>query len=309
MFLSVMLNYKKITKGSRPQIIHAHTATPSGFIAMLLKVIFRIPVVISLRGSDINIYPNQSKSIKLLTKYVIRRADAVTAVSKQLARKAIELGVFNKKISVVYNGCNVDIFKYNMERRNKIRSEYKLLFNDIILLFIGNLTKGKGIYNLIEIFKKISKTNKNIYLFIIGEGEEKNNLIKIIKQHQINEKVILLNGCSHESVADWMSASDIFVMLSKKEGLPNVILEAMACERPVVAGKVGGIPEIIEEEKYGTLVNLDDPITIEKKIEELIWKPEKRARMGRESRERIKTNFSWSETANKMMEIYRKINH
>jgi glycosyltransferase involved in cell wall biosynthesis len=170
----------------------------------------------------------------------------------------IELGIPGDRISVIPTG--VDLNKFYPVSKERARSKLGLPKNEKIILSVGYLTENKGFDLLIKALKMLSGEfhKEALQLVIAGEGLARNDLEKLISSLGLGDVVRLVGGIPHQGLYLWYSAADLFCLVSKEEGWPNVLLEAMACGTPVVATPVGGIPEIISSNRIGLLTRRNE---------------------------------------------------
>lgn len=290
-----------------PNIIHTHWTTPSGFVGVYLKKFIKVAIVCNLMGSDINTYPNYDIYSKFLTRKVINKSDRLISVSKSLKRKAETLGKPKCPINVVYMGIDTKNVCYDMRYREIIRKQYNILEQEKIIMFIGHIITSKGIWELLKVFRKMDKENINVKLFLIGSGKELNRAKHFCKINRINHRVEFIGRVMHKEIGKWLSACDIFVLPSYTEGLPNVVVEAMACKRPVIATQIGGIPEIIVDNKNGILIPPKDMQALYSKIM-LLCKNYKIAKdLGNAGYDTVIGKFSWDKSAEQIADIYKEI--
>ncbi len=251
MFLSVLPVVKKIQEDFDFDIIDSHYVYPDGFAAIQLGRFFKKPVVVSARGSDINLY-RTFPLIRRLLRYVLRKADRVVAVSQALKESMVQLGTPGEKIFHIPNG--VDPSKFYPLPREQSRRELGLA-NRRTILSVGNLTPNKGFDLLIKAFRMLADQcpEEQLQLAIVGEGLFKSELKKTISTLGLDGDVRLVGAVPHDQLCRWYSAADVFCLASRREGWPNVVLEALACGTPVVATSAGGIPEIIRSNREGML--------------------------------------------------------
>jgi len=278
LFLSIVPAIIKLRKAYQFDAIYAISAYPEGFAAVLLGKLFNVPVVVHAIGTDINVY---TKFIlrRQLIRWSLNRCNSVISVSYDLKRKMTSIGVDASKIRVIYNGVDREVF--NMGKRVDEMSA-----NNIIL-FVGNLKKEKGIYELIDAYARIASSG--VRLVIAGEGPNKDDLIRLIRRKGLIN-VQVLGGQTPAQVACWMNRAYVVCLPSYSEGLPNVIIEAFACGRPVVATRVGGIPEIVVSEEYGFLVPEKDVDALATKLKEALSRE-----WDREKIRKYSERFSWDE--------------
>jgi len=251
LYWSVVPSLKTLQRAFAFDVIDAHYMYPDGFAAVLLGRIFRKPVVVSARGSDINRF-RRFPVIRQLLRYTLKRADKVIAVSEGLKQAILPLGLPAEKISVVPNGVNAT--KFSPSPKDSARRTLSLPHKRIILS-VGSLKPVKGFDLLIKAFKTVltESRDKDLYLVIAGDGPLRNTLQRLISSLDLDEHVHLAGSVPHHELGLWYSAADLFCLASRHEGWPNVLLEALACGTPVVATAVGGIPEIIRSDTFGLL--------------------------------------------------------
>lgn len=304
MYCGIYKFIHSLIKEFKPNILHAHTATADGYVGLILKRKYDLPLICSLRGSDINLYPYRDKLTMLLTKKVISEADQIVSVSHAIKTAAEVIAKPKRSIKVVYNGCDFKLFSYSEEKRTLIRNKLGISRNAKIIIFVGKITKNKGIFDLITAFKKLSSKYTRLHLIIVGYGPEYDALEKLLSFNNFNKKVHLVGRQPQRIIHNYLSAADVFVLPSYDEGLPNALLEAMSCGLPVIATKVGGIPEAIEDRKSGILINSKDVESISKAIENILKDEESTKRMGINGKQIVEQKFSWVQNTEKMINIY-----
>jgi teichuronic acid biosynthesis glycosyltransferase TuaC len=291
----------------RPHAIHAHMATPVGYVGLILKKKYHLPLICSLRGSDVHTYPNFGRLSMHLTAKVLSETDQLVSVSSALKTEVETIAKPKEEIKVVYNGCDINAFKFNGRDRNAIRNKMQLSAQDKVIIFVGGIVRSKGIYELVNAFINLVNKYKHLHLIILGNGPEYTTIKNIAFFKGLTNKIHLAGNIPHDEISQWLSASDIFVLPSYNEGLPNAVLEAMACSLPVVATKVGGIPEAIEDGQSGMLILKEDTDSLRKAICHLLNNEELAKQMGRNGRRIVEQQFSWPKNAEKMLQIYGEV--
>lgn len=298
---------KSEIKTFQPDILHVYTATPDGVLGLLIRKEFSLPLVVSLIGSDINVWPFRSKLIYRLTKQVISEADKVIAVSNALKKKAKEIASTQRPISVIYNGCDLKKFTFDKAIRFYLRKKLDISKQSVVFIFVGNLLKTKGVFELLEAFYLLMKKLPDAYLIFIGDGKERKVLVKMATRIGISNKVIFVGRRPHDEIPHWLSMADALVLSSYSEGLPNVILEAMACQRAVISTRVGGILETIIDGQTGILVEPKDSLSLMKAMEKVAFDKTLRLKMGNLGRKIVIEKFTWNENTKKLTDIYKSI--
>lgn len=256
MYLSIMLSSWSWIKSFKPKCILGSWAFPDAFSAKLIAQKMKIPFFVKVHGSDINIlttFEDRKKHIQ----NVCQDSKHIIAVSDALRMKLIDLGVSSDKITRIYNGVDQNFFYQELNPSNK-------LFNEELLpwVFVGNLKKDKGVFDLIKAFSNYQKKGGLRKLVIIGDGTIKLALHKLIKEQGLSDSVKLLGAMVHSEAASIVRNSFCLILPSYHEGVPNVLLEAANCGIPVIATRVGGIPEVVIENKTGVLVEAGDVVAL-----------------------------------------------
>lgn len=286
------------SREKRFDIIHAHGLLPGGMAAVLLSKTFHIPCVCHARGSDVNVYPYESRANFALTRYVIENCDVPVATSKALAEKMSSMSRVKRQIRVLYKSADTKLFSL-AEDKAVLRKQLDIPSDAFVAIFVGSLTDDKGIIELIEAWKEVSKRLPEALLVTIGSGPLDGDLVRV------GPSMHLCGTKPNTQVALRMKASDVLVLPSHSEGLPNVVLEAMACGLPVVATNVGGIPEAVVHGETGFLVSPGDHQELAARILTLAQNPDLRRTMGAAGRRRIETVFRWENYVSGAMEVYR----
>jgi len=253
MFIGSFLMVRRLHRQARFDCIDAHYIYPDGFAAVLLGRILGLPVVVSARGTDINVFPS-FPTIRPLIVWTLRQVAGIIAVSDSLKNAVMDLGFPAEKICVIPNG--VDTNRFHPIPQRDARRSLGLPDEGKIAVSIASLTETKNHPLLISAFTKILANFQSARLFIIGDGPRRSALNEFISEFRLHENVILVGAKPNNELAIWYSAADVSCLVSSREGWPNVIMESIACGTPVVATRVGGIPEIISPD-LGMLAEQD----------------------------------------------------
>jgi len=240
----------------KPDLIHAQFIYPGGLIGVHLKKIYNVPLVVTGHGGDVYTYPFINNNFKKMFLKVVENSDHIITVSNS-NYKIFKQFNLEDKVTIIPNCYNDKIFK-PMEK-SKARETLSLPQYKKIILTVGNVIPIKGHEYLIKAIDKVIKKDKNVLCFIIGSGQLKAKLQKLINNLNLNNYVKLIGAKPHDEIPLWMNACDLFVLPSLMESFGIVQIEAMACGKPVVATQNGGSEEIIMNENLGYLVEPKNP--------------------------------------------------
>jgi glycosyltransferase involved in cell wall biosynthesis len=264
---------KKSTVGF--SLVHAHRLD-IGFTGAVLKDTYSKPLIVTCHGSDVYDFPFRDDFRYAVAKCVLSRADHVIAVCTSDAEKLLSLGLSSSKLSIIPNGFDDNLFQPIPEQST--REKLGLALNKKILLSVGILHEVKGYDYLIDAMYRISKIRNDVITVIVGSGPLEMKLRKKIEKLGLKQRVLLVGWEQHNKIPLWMNASDIFVLPSLNEGFPTVIPEVMACGKPVIGTRVGGIPDAISSDNVGILVKPRDPEALAQAILEALnqrWEHER----------------------------------
>ena len=288
--------------------IEGHFALPDGFAAAFLGRQFGKPSIIHVHGTDVHTIPQQSALLRFLTIWALRHADAIRAVSSDLAERTVKLIDAEKrrngetetvkKVWVVPNG--VDLNKFRLMERQEAKRQLGLDDDKRYLLYVGRLVAVKGLDLLLDAFAQLVQNQRDVELVLVGDGAERHALAQRATTLGIRDKVHFVGAQPHERIVLWMNAGDVFCLPSHKEGLPTVLLESLACGTPVVATSVGGIPEVVANGQVGRLVHSRDPREMAACIEEVLETPWDRQQL----RDYVAERFSFEVVTRKLLEMY-----
>jgi len=237
-------------------------------------------------------------------RYAFKNIDILFLVSEKQFETILKnlngLHYAKNKIIVIKNGF--DSKKFFPIEKTIARKMLGIPKDVKVILTVGNLVKEKGHKYLIHAMKKVVNEKQNLLCFIIGRGPLKEELEKIIKNLGLENNIKLLGFVPDDKINLWMNAADIFVLPSLSEGNPTVMFEALACGKPFVGTRVGGVPEIITSEDYGLLCELANPDDLAEKILIALEKE-----WDREKIRKYAEQFTWDNIAKKVVEVYEEV--
>lgn len=247
----------------------------------------------------------QSKYLQNGCRIAAQQANAFTTVSRNLKDYFVQdLNILDHLVKVVLNG--VDIKRFNPERKNStLRLMLPESFTGKILIHVGRLAEAKDHKTLLTAMKQVVRDGHSVFLFLVGDGELRSAIEQQITDLGLNKCVKMLGLRS--DVDKLLLGADIFCMSSKREGLPMVLMEAMSCGLPVVATDVGGISEIVKNQKSGLLVEKENPGLLAQAIGEICNRLDDGDGLGTQARQIIVEKYSLEDTAKSYVQLYDQV--
>ena len=297
---ALMFMFGSLVKIARdnPDVLHAHELLSPATTAIMAKFFLGKPVIVKLlRGGFLgDIYkvrngPFSSFRIWLFKKYI----DTVISISDEITRELIGIGYPEEKIINIPNGVDTEKFSGLLGSDKKVLATKLGLPDGKLILYSGRLVKEKNVASLLDIWKNIIKEHKDAYLIILGDGPEKQSLEKFA-----GENIRFIGQV--DNVHQYLRVGDLFVLPSLTEGFSNSLLEAMACELPVIATRVGGAPEIINHNHNGILISPGSNQELQSAVLSFLDKPV--GNLGQQARRTILAKYSLEEIAHRIFSLY-----
>ncbi|MCG1027059.1 glycosyltransferase [Virgibacillus halodenitrificans] len=298
-----VLELKLLLGRVQPDLLHVHYASGYGTLARLVH--FK-PTLLSVWGSDVYLFPNKNKRNKMILKNNLASMTHITATGHALKKQTECFHTPAVPIDIVPFGIDMNLFK----KLGEIPHE------DIV---IGTVKRMKPIYGIDLLLKAASRVVEKlkmagrgeiadrIKLLIVGEGEQLGELKQLADQLGIKERTAFVGAIPNNEVPKYINQMDIYCAFSRSESFGVAVLEASACEVPVVVSNVGGLPEVVQDGVTGYICNLDDLGKMADKLYELVMDEGKRAEFGRNGRKFVRNHYEWQQNVAEMEKIYKKI--
>jgi glycosyltransferase involved in cell wall biosynthesis len=274
-------------------LIDAHYFYPDGVAAVMLGRWLKRPVVITARGTDLNLIPRYALPRRMI-QWAARHAAGLVTVCKALKDTLVELGTEPERVEVLRNGVDLQLFR-PVDRPAR-RAE--LGMNGRTLVSVGYLIPRKGHDLVIGAMPRLPDTQ----LLIIGDGPEAGNLKSLAARLNVAGRVRFLGAIAQSQLRDYYGAADAMVLASSREGWANVLLESMACGTPVIASRVWGTPEVVAVPEAGVLMAERTPEALAAAAQQLFANYPDRA-----ATRRYAEGFSWDATTAGQLDLFRSV--
>ena len=291
MFVKCLVYVEKV------DLIHANWSI-CGIVGGIVGSLFSKPVITTLRGEDVNKAEN-NLILRLLIKATVKYSSTIICVSESMMHKIHKIANCEKtKIKFISNGIDKKLTEKYKKKNNSIKK-------DIILTTAGSLTENKNTVSVLKAVNNLTKRGFKVTLNIIGDGPCKQSIQNMIIKFNLQDNVIIHGALCQEDVFRIVGKSNIFILASYREGRPNVVLEAMAMGALVIASKIEGVMELIEDQYTGLLFDPNDFNTLEECIKKVINSNELLNQLPENALNYIRDrNLYWNETAEKYMDVY-----
>ena len=308
--VSMLRRGNSLAKTGSFDLIHAHWVVPNGPIAARIATRHRLSLVISLHGSDVSV-AQRSAWMGRAARWAFERAAAVTAPSEDLIERARSLGATGD-LEVIPYGGDADAFRVEAPVAARLREKLGVGASDVVVLGIGRFVHWKGFDDLINAVARARSAGSAVRLLFVGDGDLRDDLRAQVRSAGLDAHVSFVGMASRDKVPEYLAAADVVAVPSVHydgyvDGLPNVALEAMAAAKPLIATRVGGLPQVVRDGENGLLVEERDPAALARAIETLAADGELRRRMGERGRELVAGPLSWDATADRFDAVYGQV--
>lgn len=279
-------------------IIYSNALIPSGYASCKLAQNLRLPVICCVGESTII----HSKKVA----YVLTNSTRIVSTSRNSRDQLLEIVCPRERIEVIYRGADTEVFKpldVNLELKRKL----SLPDDSLVITFVGWLINRKGVFDLVNAFSVVATRLSKAYLLIIGDGPERSNLEALLKRTGIEKRVIFTGLVKNEEMPSYYSITDVMAFPSYAEGLPNAVVEAVACGKPVVATNVGGIPEVVIPEVDGFLIKVGDIEGLYSYIMRVLTDRALMRRLGQGGRKIAENWFNGKKNAGKLYYLFQEV--
>lgn len=290
-------------------VVHTHNSK-AGFVGRLAAAMARVPVIVhTVHGFAFHDQEPRWRQVLFLNleRLASRWCQKMIFISQPLLDWGLKERIVPREKTVkIYSGIQLEHFHpVDREEMNRIREKWKLCPEEAVIGIVSKLWEGKGHATLIDAVKELTKELKNVRLVIVGEGYLQDELVKQVDRLGLGDRV-LFTGFQMD-VSEIIATFDVAVLPSFFEGMGRVILEAMAMAKPVVASRVGGIPDLVEDGRNGFLVQPGDVKALAATIKRLLIDKELAGEMGGRGRKMVDEKFNSDIMVRSIEEVYRHL--
>jgi glycosyltransferase involved in cell wall biosynthesis len=264
---------------------------PDAVAAVVLGRRLGIPVVMTARGSDVNV-KCQNPVMRRWVRWAASRCAAIITVSRALAERLASFDIAQDRLYTLPNGVDLQKFRPSADKSRRPPGA------DTVLLSAGHLLEAKGHHLAIEALTELPETS----LLVVGEGPEENSLRALADKLGVSSRVHFLGYVAHEHMADVYGAADFTILASANEGMPNVMLESLACGTRVIATEVGGVGEVMTAPEAGAIMKSRRAASVVESVSAL----RKRGRSRDETR-KFAERFGWDDTVQRQLALYEQV--
>jgi glycosyltransferase involved in cell wall biosynthesis len=263
-----------------------------------------IPAVCLAIGVDVNVTANTSN---MMYRHFVRTAQALDGMLACGHAVADRLYAITEKHPLCVYGV-IDLQKFSpISKKTALRKEIGLPADKLIALYAGYLIRRKGIYELVEAFSKIRRKGLDVMLVMCGSGPEESALKVFIREKKVEDIIRMVGEVEPEQMSKWMQVSDLFVLATHTEGMPNVVMEAMACGVPVIATAVGGLPAAIGDCEGAILVPPKNVESIVEAIIKVVSDSKLRKRMQKAARKKAEQEFGVEQNSRRILNYLKQV--
>ncbi len=301
-FMRTIAFLRRIIKREDIKLIHANTLWDNQYGVISAKLA-RIPHILHVRGFSKDQY--SWKSLYHLGSMIICN-------SEYTCSQFINSSRFRKRVEVIYNGIDTNIFKPDSKKRSDMREHYRFSINDFVMGMAGRFVEDKGFLQILKSILHVINKNRNYKIIICGddkcyysESDYHERLRAFIRTNKLEDQILLAGFV--EDMPAFYNAIDLFLLPSKREPFGRVLVEAMATHIPTVASRVDGVPEVVDHEKTGYLVDPRDAVGWCRYIDKLVSNEFLRKAFGEAGRRKVLEKFTRDHVTSKVVSIYREL--
>ncbi|WP_166830297.1 glycosyltransferase family 4 protein [Thalassoroseus pseudoceratinae] len=297
----VLYRLVRICRQRGVTIWHGHDYK-SNALGLAVAKLHPMKLVTTVHGWVTNTH--RSKVYYHVDRWSMRWYDRVLCVSPDLVDRCLAAGVSEERVQLVENGILADDYERTLSRE-AAKAKFHVPSNRILIGALGRLSPEKGFNLLIKAVNELIREGRDVGLLIGGEGGEHAKLATQIQSAGLEDRIHLMGHLSDPR--QFFQALDIFALSSLREGLPNVVLEAMACELPIVATRIAGVPRAIDDQKNGLLIEPGRWDNLRDALRTMVLFPDRRTEFGIAARKTVVERFGFARRMASLVDVYRDV--
>jgi len=312
MFLSGIFHLLRLHRKHRFDVIHAHWLLPNGFIGVIVSKLCKIPVVITLHGSDIFV-SKLNPVFKAMAKWTLKHTAMVTSVTPAFLPELAALGVPAERRCLIPNGVDPEVFPPPTPKQlTELQNKLSIPDEERVVFALGRIVLKKGFDILIQALPFVREKCPQTTVIIGGDGSDLVRLKALAEEQGVLDIIKFPGTINRLEVPIYFYLCDLFALPAvvdpkgNMDGCPIVILEAMACGKPVVASAISGIPIVVQNGKTGFLVEEKNPDALASAIVSLLENSAKREQFGKAAQQCIQNELTWTKTIEQFISIYQQ---
>lgn len=309
---SSLITLMRLTGREKFDVLHVHWVLPNAPAAALAAQLRKIPLVVSMHGSDV-FMAEKNRAYGAAARLCFERAAWITACSDDLMQRALALGAEESKTELIPYGADAKAFHVQAQDAARVRRQLEIEGDEVMVLAVGRMVHKKGFEFLVGAMPEILKHAPNARLVLVGYGELREGLEAQAHALGLNGSVTFAGRVPRQEIPAYFAASDIVSVPSVRDdagnmdGLPNVVLEGMAAGKPIVASNIAGFPDVIGDVESGLLVAEKDPAALASAIVQLARDADLRERLGAHGRAQVHETLNWENVAQRFVRGYERI--
>ncbi len=302
----------QLTAREEFEVLHAHWVLPNAPAAALVAQLRKLPLVISMHGSDV-FMAEKNRAFGSAARWCFDRAAWLTACSDELMQRALALGADETKTEWIPYGADAKAFHVNSADAQRVRAQLQLQNDDVMILAVGRLVYKKGFEFLIAAMPHVLQRAPNARLVLVGYGDLRADLETQAHALGLNGHVTFAGRVPRQEIPAYFGAADVVCVPSVRDdagnvdGLPNVALEAMAAGKAIVASNIAGFPDVIDDGASGVLVPEKNPAALADALVALAQDARLREMLGARARAKIHTQLNWDNVARRFIQVYERV--
>lgn len=296
---------------ARPDVLHAHWLLPNGFMAAVVSRRLRIPLVVSVPGSDAQV-AHQNALFRSMARFTLRQASLLTANSESLRDRVLALGADPAKFDLLLYGTDPNSLRPTQEGVAALRAELAIPDGAVVLLCVGRMVYKKGFDVLVRALAEDALARQKVVAVMVGEGDQWAEWQALGRSLGVADRLRWVGNVPKDRIGIYYNLADLLVnpaVSRPADGLNVCVLDAMSCAKPVVGSDVAGNPLAVVDGVTGLLVREQDHTALAAALARLVEDRDLRLRMGQAGRARIETELGWPHLARRYVAHFRRISY